>query len=252
MKPPGKGKISSEQSIHIYLRISRNLEDEIFPKWVGVVTPKFLFGFFKKKDFYLTWREWFLKNFLKRTLTLKYFSLWQKLYLNSPKICLWPWRFLLSLGLKTKWFSFGKITFENLFLNLHYGFWKAFCHFQQFLFAMAQVQMISPNSSLTSGSWFTSNPASWTSPCIYFPFKFYSNIFCLLFYHLEIYKGTPFSVLTFTTKRLSPPSPLNPQPGTMKIHWSPVQNFQTTSAASLDQICQIWWNSFKTFSKNSK
>ena len=52
MKPHGKGKISFEQSIHIYLRISRNLEDEIFPKGVGVVTPKFLFGFFKKTDFY--------------------------------------------------------------------------------------------------------------------------------------------------------------------------------------------------------
>jgi len=48
MKLHGKGKISFEQSIHIYLRISRNLEDEIFPKGVGVVTPKFLFGFFKK------------------------------------------------------------------------------------------------------------------------------------------------------------------------------------------------------------
>ena len=30
------------------------------------------------------------------------------------------------------------------------------------------------------------------------------------------------------------------------------KKFQTTSAASLDQIWQIWWNSFKTFSKNSK
>ena len=143
-------------------------------------------------------------------------------------------------------------NFCKTFWSLHYGFWKVLCHFQLFVLAMALVQMISPNSSLTSGSWFTSNPASWTSPCIYFPFKFYSNIFCLLFYLLEIYKGTPFSVWTFTTKLLSPPSPLNPQPRTMKIHWSPVQNFQTTSAASLDQIWQIWWNSFKTFSKNSK
>ena len=47
MKLHGKGKTFSRQSIHIYLRISRNLEDEIFPKGVGVVTPKILFGFFK-------------------------------------------------------------------------------------------------------------------------------------------------------------------------------------------------------------
>ena len=53
MKLHGKGKISFEQSIHTYLRVSRDLEDEIFPKGVGVVTPKFLFGFFQK-DFYLT------------------------------------------------------------------------------------------------------------------------------------------------------------------------------------------------------
>ena len=55
MKLHGEGRISFEQSIHIYLRISRNLEDEIFPKGVGVVTPKFLFGFFKK-DFYFDLR----------------------------------------------------------------------------------------------------------------------------------------------------------------------------------------------------
>ena len=48
MKVHGKGKIFSGQSIHIYLRVSRNLEDEIFPKGVGVVTPKFLTGFFQK------------------------------------------------------------------------------------------------------------------------------------------------------------------------------------------------------------
>ena len=148
-------------------------------------------------------------------------------------------------------FHLGKELLK-IFLNLHYGFWKVLCHFQQFLLAMALVQTPFPNPSLTFGSWFASNPASWTSPCIYFHSNYIQTNFCPLFYHLEIYKGTPFSVWTFTTKLLSPPSPLNPQPRTMKIHWSPVQKFQTTSAASLDQTCQIWWNSFKTFSKNSK
>ncbi len=58
--------------------------------------------------------------------------------------------------------------------------------------------------------------------------------------HLEIYKGTPLSVLIFATKPFSPPSPLNPQPRPMKIHWSSFQKFQTTPTASLDQIWQIW------------
>ena len=43
----GKGRFFLGRVIHIYLRISRNLGDEIFPKGVGVVTPKILFGFFK-------------------------------------------------------------------------------------------------------------------------------------------------------------------------------------------------------------
>ena len=98
---------------------------------------------------------------------------------------------------------------------------------------MALVQILSPNPSLTFGSWSASNPASWTSPCDHFHLNLIQTNFCLLFYHLEIYKGNPFSVWTFTTKLLSPPSPLNSQPGTMKIHWSPVQNFK------LHQL-QVW------------
>ena len=55
-------------------------------------------------------------------------------------------------GLKTKcFFHLGKITFK-IFLNLHYGFWKVLCHFQQFLLAMALVQILSPNHFLTFGS----------------------------------------------------------------------------------------------------
>ena len=134
MKPHGKGKISSGQSIHIYLRISRNLEDEIFPKGVGVVTPMFLFGFFRRLLFDL---RGVIKKFSLRELSLSnIFSLWQKFCLDPPKIFLWSWRFLLFIGLKTKCFSFEKITFENLFLNMHYGFWKDLCHFQLCLLAM--------------------------------------------------------------------------------------------------------------------
>ena len=173
MKPPGKGKISSEQSIHIYLRISRNLEDEIFPKGVGVVTPKFLFGFFKR--FYLTWGEWL--NFSSRELSLSYIFLWQKFYLDSPKICLWPWRFLLLFWTQDKMIFIWENNFWKSFWILHYGFWKVLCHFQQFLLAMALVQILSPNPPLIFGSCLASNPASWTSPMLIFPFKSYSNKF---------------------------------------------------------------------------
>ena len=62
-------------------------------------------------------------------------------------------------------------------------------------------------------------------------------------------KELPFLFWFLPRKPISHPSPLNPQPRSMKIHWSPVQNFQTILAASLDQICQIWWNSFKSLSK---
>ena len=121
-------------------------------------------------------------------------------------------------GLKTKYFSLGKclLNISLKFCTMAFGI--TLCHFQQFLLAMALVQILSPNPSLTFGSWFASNPASWTSPCDHFLLNFFQTNFCLLFYLLDIYKGTPFSVWIFTTKLLSPPSPLNPQPGTMKIH----------------------------------
>ena len=45
-----------------------------------------------------------------------------------------------------------EMTFENLLENLHYGFWKILCHFQQFLLAMALVQIPSPDPFLTFGS----------------------------------------------------------------------------------------------------
>ena len=66
MKLHGKGKISSRQSIHIYLRISRNLEDEIFPKGVGVVTLQFFFFvvLFSAKILFLDLVSFKIKTFL--------------------------------------------------------------------------------------------------------------------------------------------------------------------------------------------
>ena len=65
-----------------------------------------LFGFFKR--FYLTWGEWF-KIFLQENSPSHILSLWQKFYLDSPKICLWPWESLLFIWTQDKMFlSWGK------------------------------------------------------------------------------------------------------------------------------------------------
>ena len=213
------------------------------------MTPKFLFGFFKW--FYLTWGEWF-KFFFKRTLTLKYFSLWQKFYLDSPKICLWSWRFLLFIWTQDKILFTWEMPFENLIEICTMAFGIILCHFQLFSLAMALVQTHSPNPTLIFGSCLASNPASWTSPMFTFHLNLIQINLCLLSYPSVLYKGTLLSVLIFAPKPTLLPSPLNPQPRSMKIHWSSVQIFQTILAASLDQICQIWWNSFKFFFKNSE
>ena len=141
------------------------------------VTPKFLFGFFKKN--YLTWREWF-KNFSSRELSLSYiFFMATNFIWIHPRSTFDLGGSCFSFGLKTKWFSFGKITFE-IFLRMHYGSWKVLCHFQLFLLAMTLVQILSPNPSLTFGSWFASNPASWTSPCDHFHSNSIQINFCPL------------------------------------------------------------------------
>ena len=109
MKLPGKEKIFFRQSIHIYLRISRNLEDEICPKGVGAVTPKILFDFFKLfEGGYL--------NFSSEELShSKCFFYGKCFVLDSPK----TWFLVLEafpfyLDSKPKYFSLGKISFENL------------------------------------------------------------------------------------------------------------------------------------------
>ena len=108
MKPHGKGKIPSGQSIHIYLRISRNLEDEIFPKGVGVVTPKILFGFFKKK----IWLEGGDLNFSSKEPSLsKYFFMARVLFGFTQDLFLVLEVLALYFGLKPKYFSLGKNAF---------------------------------------------------------------------------------------------------------------------------------------------
>ena len=123
-----------------------------------------------QKDFFIWLEGSDLKNFFKRTLTLKYFSLWQKFYLDSTKICLWSWRFLLFTWTQDKIFSLGKWLLK---ISLKFALWlleNSFATFNKFLLAMALVQIHSPKPSLTFGSWFASNPASWTSPYDYFSF----------------------------------------------------------------------------------
>ena len=53
-----------------------------------------------------------------------------------------------------------EMTFENLLEICTMAFGKSFATFNKFLLAMALVQILSPNPSLTFGSCFTPNPAS--------------------------------------------------------------------------------------------
>ena len=138
------------------------------------MTPKFLFGFFKR--FYLTWRRWF-KFFFKRTLPFKYIFYGKSFIWIHPRSVYWSWRFLLFIWTQDKYFSLGKMPFENLFEICTMAFGIILYHFQQFSLAMALVQIHSPKPSLIFGSCLASNPASWTSPTLIFPFKSYSNKF---------------------------------------------------------------------------
>ena len=115
------------------------------------------------------------------------------------------------------------MPFENLFEICTMAFGIILCHFQHSSLAMALVQILSPKPPLIFGSCFASTPASCTSPYNPFHSKHIQTNFCLLFYPLVIYKGTLLSVWIFVPKPTPLPSPLNPQPRSMKIHWSSVQ-----------------------------
>ena len=88
-------------------------------------------------------------------------------------------------------------------------------------------------------------------------FGFYSNYFSPQI-NSENYlepewfsKQVPLLHLSFDLKPTLLDSPLYPQPRTILIHSSSFQIFQNSVSASLDQICQIWWNSYLHFPKNS-
>ena len=88
-------------------------------------------------------------------------------------------------------------------------------------------------------------------------FGFYSNYFSpsnqfwKLFGAWGIFKASTLFHLSFDLKPILLDCPLNPQPRTILIHSSSFQIFQNSVSASLDQICQIWWNSYLHSSKNS-
>ena len=160
MKPHGKGKIFFTQNIHIYSRISWNLVDEIFPKGVGVVTPKILFGFSKK----FIWLEGGDLNFPSKEPSLSKYFLYGKSFIwIHPR---------LDFGLGGSFFLFWTQT--KMLFTWEKCLWKflwkcpmAFkiilYHFQQISHAMTLVQIHSPKPSLIFGSCLASNPASWTS-----------------------------------------------------------------------------------------
>ena len=131
------------------------------------------------KDF--IWLEGSDLNFSSRELSLLYTFLYGKSFIwIHPRSVFGLGGSCFSFGLKTKCFSLGKMPFENLFEICTMAFGIILCHFQQFLLAMALVQMISPNPSLTFGSWFASNPASWTSSYDLFHSNSIQINFCLL------------------------------------------------------------------------
>ena len=108
-----------------------------------------------------------LKFFFKRTLPFKIF-LWQEFYLVSPKTWFWSWRFLLFIWTQTKMLFTWKTVFWKFLWKALWLLEWSFTTFNKFPLAMALVQIHSPKPSLIFGSWFASNPASWTSPYDYF------------------------------------------------------------------------------------
>ena len=126
MKLHGKGKIFSRPSIHIYLRISRNLEDEIFPKGVGVVTPKFLFGFFKRLLFDL---RGVIKKISSRELSLSnIFFMAKVLFGFNQDLSLVLEVLAFHLDSRQNIFTW-EMTFENLLEICTMAFGKSFATF---------------------------------------------------------------------------------------------------------------------------
>ena len=146
MKLHGKGKIFSRQTTHIYLRISWNLEDEIFPKGVGVVTPKILFGFFKT---FIWFEGGDLKFFLllRNSPSQNIFFYDKCFVLDSPKTWFWSWRFFLLVWTQNQMLFTWEISFENL-LNSPMAFGVIFSPFQNPLLPWPKCK--SPPISLSS------------------------------------------------------------------------------------------------------
>ena len=205
------------------------------------MTSKILFGFFKT---FIWFEGGDLKFFLQKNPPFKNIFYGKSFIWIHPRLDVGLGGSFFCLDSNQKCFPLGKNAFWKFLLKSPIAFGMIFSHFQQISLAMTLVQIHSHKLFLIFGSCFTSNPASWTSPYIYFLLLLIKNKFCHISWSLEIYKGATISVLIFAPKPISLPSPLNPQPRSMKIHWSPVQIFQIVLAASLDHLCQIWWNSF--------
>ena len=138
--------------------------------------PNFYLDFSKK----IIWLEGGDLNFSSKELSLSNIFFGKCFIWIHPRSVFGLGGSCFLFGLKTKYFSLRKMPFENLFEICTMAFGKVLCHFQQFLLAMALVQMLSPNPSLTFGSWFASNPASWASSCDHFHSNSIQINFCLL------------------------------------------------------------------------
>ena len=66
-----------------------------------------------------------LNFFFQKNSPFQILFLWQKIYLDSPKIYLWSWRFLLFIWTQDKMlFTWKKNAFWKSLWKLHYGFWN--------------------------------------------------------------------------------------------------------------------------------
>ena len=122
MKLHGKEKIFFRQSTHIYLKVSWNLGDEIFPKGVGVVTPKnFIFGFIK----IFIWFEGGFLNFSSKELSLSKISFCDKYFVwIHPRLDFGLGGFSPSYVDSSQMFFISEKEFLKNLFELAYGIWS--------------------------------------------------------------------------------------------------------------------------------
>ena len=146
---------------------------------------------------------------------------------------------------------------KYIFGNYSFSYKKNSMNFEVFLilktthgFTMSPIVNLLKTPPSTFEQFKSSVSTSPNKFWILFQLFYLSNHFCQLFWVWVIFKASTLLHLSFDLKPTLLDSPLYPQPRTILIHSSSFQIFQNSVSASLDQICQIWWNSYLHYSKN--